>query len=368
VLSQAENELLCRVEGDAPMGRLMRRYWQPMLLAEELETRTELRQKIVNCDLVATRNAQGAYVVRDTERVYPSRVAGGIVWVYLGPPELEPPFPALDWTALPREQLCLIKFVQHANYLQALEGGVDTVHTWFLHRGDISDWKNRMSLTQDFAPKLEAEDTAYGFRYCSIRKPNTDPETKRYVRVTNVVFPVTVLVPRPMDDTLLPAVQMFVPMDDTRTLHFTIFFSPVGRTVDEKFIREDWLCVPGVNIDDTTFRLDTTEDNWWQQDRTAMKAGSWCGVAGIPKQDVACQESMGAIVDRRGEHLGTSDIGVIRLRRRMLENVRNSLAGEALIGVDPAIDFARIRSEQRIIGIEEPWQKVGAFAGEFAHV
>src|SRR6185437_1412620 len=74
VLSQAENELLCRVEGDAPMGRLMRRYWQPMLLAEELETRSELRQKIVDRDLVATRDAHGAFVVRDAERIYPLRV------------------------------------------------------------------------------------------------------------------------------------------------------------------------------------------------------------------------------------------------------------------------------------------------------
>ncbi len=366
VLTHAENELLCRIEGDAPAGRLMRRYWQPMLLAEELDTRPELRQRLVDRELTATRDERGAFHVRDAGRSYPVRVTGGIVWVYLGPPELEPPFPALDWTAQPREQLCLIKFVQNSNYLQAMEGGVDTVHTWFLHRGDISDWRNRMSLTQDFAPKLEAEDTPYGFRYCSIRKPNVDPETKRYVRVTNVVFPVTVLVPRPMDDTLLPAVQMFVPIDDTHTLHFTIFFSPKGQPVDEKFIREDWRCIPGVNIDADTFALDTVESNWWQQDRTAMKAGSWCGVAGIPKQDVACQESMGPIVDRTGEHLGTSDIGIIRLRRRMTDNIRRMENGEPPIGTDPAIDFAHIRSEQRIIDLNAPWQIVGAFAGELS--
>ena len=99
-----------------------------------------------------------------------------------------------------------------------------------------------------------------------------------------------------------------------------------------------------------------------------MKAGSWCGVAGIPKQDVACQESMGPIVDRTGEHLGTSDIGIIRLRRRLSDNIRGMESGEPPIGVDPSIDFARIRSEQRIIDVGEPWQMVGAFAGEFAQI
>jgi hypothetical protein len=77
---------------------------------------------------------------------------------------------------------------------------------------------------------------------------------------------------------------------------------------------------------------------------------------------------MGPIVDRSGEHLGTSDIGIIRLRRRMSDNLRRLENGEPLIGTDPAIDFAHVRSEQRIIGIGEPWQIVGAFAGEFARV
>jgi phthalate 4,5-dioxygenase len=77
---------------------------------------------------------------------------------------------------------------------------------------------------------------------------------------------------------------------------------------------------------------------------------------------------MGAVVDRSGEHLGTSDIAVIRLRRRMMENVRSTMDGRAPIGTEPGIDFPHVRSEQRMIRIDEPWQKVGAFAGEFARV
>ena len=158
---------------------------------------------------------------------------------------------------------------------------------------------------------------------------------------------------------------MFIPIDDDRTMHYTVFFSADGNPIDEQEIREDFHRVPGVHIDPVTFALDTQESNWWKQDRAAMKAGSFTGIAGIPRQDVACQESMGAIVDRRGEHLGTSDIAIIRMRRRFLQNIRSVAAGAPAIGVDPSIDFQHLRSEQKIIAVEEPWQSVGAFAGEF---
>jgi hypothetical protein len=98
-----------------------------------------------------------------------------------------------------------------------------------------------------------------------------------------------------------------------------------------------------------------------------MRSGeSWCGISGFANQDIACQESMGPVVDRTREHLGTSDIAIIRLRRRMIEAVRRCADGATLLGQDPAIPYTRLRSEQRVIPIDEPWQQVGAFAGEFA--
>ena len=155
-------------------------------------------------------------------------------------------------------------------------------------------------------------------------------------------------------------------MDDTHTMHYTIFFRGDGQAVDEAAYPRDFKCVPGVHIDPVTFQLDTQRSNWWLQDRDAMENGSFCGIPGIPRQDVACQESMGEIVDRSAEHLGTSDVAIIRFRRRYLENIRNVAAGQPAIGAERSIDWPHLRSEQRIIPIEEPWQQVGAFAGEFA--
>jgi phthalate 4,5-dioxygenase oxygenase subunit len=70
---------------------------------------------------------------------------------------------------------------------------------------------------------------------------------------------------------------------------------------------------------------------------------------------------MGPVVDRTQEHLGTSDVAIIRMRRRMLEAVRRLEAGEPLLAQDPATPFARLKADQRIIKIDEPWQTVGAY-------
>ena len=239
-----------------------------------------------------------------------------MVWTYLGSPELEPPFPAFDWTTLPRPHLAITKFVQNTNYLQAMEGAIDTVHVWFLHRGVEPAWQHLSALSMDHSPRLEVEDTAYGFRYAAIRKPSEDPDTLKWVRVTNVVFPTTVLIPRPLPSNiwLKPSLQLFGPVDDTHTMVYTIFFDPDGA-VDERKIGEEFLFVPGIVLDEHG-RLNVRESNGWKQDRAAMKQGSFTGIPGLLCQDVAAQESMGAIVDRSKEHLGASDIAIIRLRRR----------------------------------------------------
>jgi phthalate 4,5-dioxygenase oxygenase subunit len=418
MLSHEENELVTRVENGAPAGNLMKRYWLPALLADEVAEPggTPVRVKLVGENLVAFRDTNGklglldaacphrlaslalgrneegglrciyhgwkfgadgrcqemptepegfGFAGRTSVRSYPVREGGGVIWTYIGPPELEPPFPAIDFTGMRRDQLAPIKFIERTNYLQAMEGAIDSAHSWFLHRGTVKDWKHRTSISLDVSPRLEAEDTAYGFRYAAIRRTIKDPERERFVRVTNVVLPITVLVPRSLDPSTNPLVQIFVPMDDRTTMHYSIFFSGDGRPVDERAWREEMFCVPGVHID-KNFEFEINEANWWNQDRARMKDESYTGIDGFPRQDLACQESMGAIVDRSREHLGTSDVAIIRLRRRQIENIRGVMSGKAPIGTDPSIDYPHLRSEQRIQTVDEPWQRVGAFAGEYS--
>jgi phthalate 4,5-dioxygenase len=421
MLSAEDNARITRVTGTAPAGRMMRQYWLPALMSEEVAQRdgTPVRLKLFGESLVAFRDSSGrlalidaycphrraslalgrneedgirciyhgwkfgtdgrcvdmptepaqhSYRDRMSIRSYPVREAGGLVWTYIGEPGQEPVFPEYDWMALPEDQRAIIKFGERANYLQALEGAIDSAHTWFLHRGVLSDWEKRIQITNDLSPRLEAEDTDYGFRYAAIRRPIENAETEKYVKVTLLVFPTTTFIPRTLDTTKHGIVQIFTPFDDERTMHYTILFSLNGKPVDAAQRRAAWCATPGTDLDRDWFPS-ITEENLWKQDREAMRTGeNYVGIRGLAMQDLACQESMGPIVDRTQEHLGTSDVAIIRLRRRLLEGIQRFESGEPLVGQDASIPFGAIRSEQRTIGIDEPWQQVGAFAGEFAAV
>jgi phthalate 4,5-dioxygenase len=418
MLSHEENELLTRVEGDAPMGQMMRRYWLPAALSEEVAERdgTPVRVRMFGENLVLFRDTAdrlglieeacphrlvslalgrneecglrcvyhgwkfdvtgacvemptepGEFGFRDRIRLqsYPVHEAGGIVWAYMGPAGGEPPVPDYDWMRLPPEQRVIVKIGERANYLQAIEGSIDSSHSWFLHRGVTNDWAKRTAVSTDLSPKLEAEDTDYGFRYAAIRKPNENPDTEKYVRVTLFVIPTTSFIPRPLELEKNAHIQLSTPIDDGNCMFYGVFFSQDGTHVNHEQWRTTLHARPGIDLDRNYFSLGH-QGNWWNQDRSAMKAGSWVGIDGFPHQDMACQESMGAIVDRSREHLGTSDVAIIRLRKRLLEAVGKFQRGEPLIGHNTALPLERLRSEQVVIPIGQPWQSVGAHAGEYA--
>jgi len=415
-----EQDLITRVEGDAPLGAMIRRYWLPALMSEEVAEPdgTPVRVRITGRNMIAFRDTNGelglvdaacphrlaslalgrneeggirciyhgwkfdvrgkcvemptepaGYAFADRIRVgaYKVREAGGIVWAYLGPPELEPPFPAFDWTNQPRNQLAILKFVQNTNFLQAAEGSIDSAHTRFLHRGTVesNEEKTRNALTRDLAPKLEAADTCYGFRYVAIRKPNVDPDKLKTVKMTRYVFPTTAVTSRPIERANPALSQIFVPIDDTHTMHYSIWQTYGGRTIDEERQRRYYHMVPGVDLD-PQFRPFATLANWYEQDREAMKNGSWTGIKSLMLQDASCQETMGPIVDHSQERLGTSDVAIIRLRKRMRESVRRFMAGEKPIGLDTPYEYTKLdHIEQIPIPIDDPWQAVQTFPGEY---
>jgi phthalate 4,5-dioxygenase len=417
MLTAEENGLLTKVTGNAPMGQMMRRYWVPACLSEEVAERDcpPHRTQIYGDRLVVFRdsdgklgvvdercphrlaslalgrneegglrciyhgwkfNTAGACIDMPTEpgelgfrdrmklKSYPVREAGGMVWTYLGPAGTEPKFPEYDWMKLRRDQYATVKVGERVNYAQAIEGAIDSSHSWFLHQGIIWDWKKRAEISMDTSPKMECEDTSYGFRYAAIRRPTKNPDAEKYVRVTIFLVPFTAFIPRPLEKTQNCHIQVFVPVDDERTIFYGVFFSQDGTKVDEAETRRKHHLVPGVDLDRNWYKF-ANEENWFNQDREAMKNGSYTGINGFSNQDMACQESMGPIVDRTQEHLGTSDIAIIRMRKRMLEAVRLFQDGQPLIGLNPDLPYDKIRTEQLIIPIAQPWQTVGAYAGEY---
>ena len=186
MLSEADNQRLTQVGPGTPMGNLFRRYWIPCAMSEELPEPDcpPVRVRLLGEDLIAFRDSEGKvglvsaycphrrapmFFGRNEEcglrcvyhgwkfdrsgacvdmpseppdslfktkvhiTAYPTHEAGGIVWAYLGPPELRPAPPDYEFCRVPSEQLLMSKHLQRCNWVQALEGGLDSVHATILH-------------------------------------------------------------------------------------------------------------------------------------------------------------------------------------------------------------------------------------------
>ena len=417
MLSREENELLCRVEGEAPMGRLMRAHWFPACMSEEVAESdgTPVRIRLLGEDLVAFRDTAGRVGVLDehcphrraslalarneecglrclyhgwkvdvdgnvierpsesheavlakkvVHKTYPCREAGGFLWVWMGKPEemreLEPP----AWAPTPDTRISIVKMHVRCNWAQVLEGAIDSAHSSSLHSSDMvpaqvdragAYGKEWLRPSTDRAPRLEVERTDFGFRYVAIRKPIRDAGTHDYLRITLFVAPFTVLIP-PNDRYNLSILN--IPIDDTNTMFYFIAWSE-GEGIDALAWRE--FCRAQVGIDlDTSFLPLRTRANNYLQDRQAMKVGNHTGIDGIPNQDMAMWETMGSIADRSRERLGASDVAIVQFRRIMIEAARRVAVGEPAIGTAPGrIPQVRLRSFEGIVPKTTSWKTLG---------
>jgi phthalate 4,5-dioxygenase len=438
MLIREENELLCRVGRDTPMGKMMRRYWVPAILSAELEPGGAPKKvRLMGESLVAFRDRDGRaglldefcphrraslilarnegrrdsdgsvvekcglrclyhgwkmdtagnvletptepeeYAFKDRVKAvaYSVHEAGGMVWAYLGPVGCEPPFMDFEFVSLPEANRMWLQVTIDANWAQGIEGVIDNAHVSFLHHDtirpangpattvfDASGRQDRPS--NDIKPRMEVENTPYGFRYAAIRKPTVDPDKMKYVRVTHFVAPIYGIFPAPAG---WGNMQAFVPMDDGRTMLFFVRYKydePITEEEKERTYRTNGLR-PGVDLDENWNKI-RNASNLWMQDRAAMERGeTYSGIFGVNTEDIAVQESMGAICDRSQEHLGASDVAVIRMRQRLLESVRRFVdSGQPPLGLAEPVAYRNVKAEEKIIPIDAPWQTVGSFAGE----
>jgi phthalate 4,5-dioxygenase len=425
MLAPEDNEVLTRVEGDAPMGRLMREHWLAACMSEEVAEAdgAPVRIRLLGRDMVAFRDTKGRLGVvaehcphrraslalgRNEEcglrclyhgwkvdvegnvvdmpsewregvaqrkvkhRSYPCREAGGFVWVWMGTPEAPREFEPPAWAPTPNVHTSIVKMHVHCNWAQVLEGAIDSAHSSTLHSTDMvpayvegaaATSKEWLRPSTDKAPRLQVQRTDFGFRYAAIRKPIKDADTHEYIRITLFIAPFTVLIP-PNDRYNLAI--MNVPLDDTNTMYYFIAWSE-----GEGIAQDDWRAFcraqPGVDLD-AQFRPLRRLDNDYRQDRGAMKRGSFTGIDGIPNQDLAMWESMGPIADRSKERLGGSDIAVVAFRRQMIEAARAVCAGAPAIGTTHGrTPYVKLRSFEGVVPKATPWATLGV-AGERAAV
>ena len=162
---------------------------------------------------------------------------------------------------------------------------------------------------------------------------------------------------------------MIVPRDDTSSYFHFIAWGDRATCIDQEAWRKFCVAQPGIDLDRDFRPILRNAANNYLQDRQAMRLGNFTGLPGIPNQDIAMWESMGAIADRTSERLGASDIAVIQFRRLMLDAVRRFSEGAGLIGqVAPHLPQAKLRSYQGIVSKSEDWRKLGASDEEKAYL
>lgn len=427
MLSAEENRVLTSTAHDTPMGRVLRRYWLPAAMSAELVADGDpLKVELLGEKLVAFRDSDGRVGVMDEhcphrgaslslginadcglrclyhgwkmaadgtiletpsepedstfkERIrhvsYPVCERGGFVWAFLGEAGTETELPDFEWMDLDPDRIGIQKIVQECNWVQAVEGVIDSAHIGYLHSstygapegvdipGVAASAGGFAALTADGRPRLEAENTSYGFRYAAIRRPRSG-EGSQHLRISHFVAPFYGVFPgNDVYDDDHGNLQIFVPVNDVETMQYYVVYDR-GKPLEDHVRQwiEDQNRELGIDRD---YRRAARRENGWLQDREAIRRGeSGSGLGTIANEDMSVQESMGAIYDRTRERLGTSDIAVIRMRRIMLAAAR-SLADTGAEPPGTAFDgtLKRARSVDLLAAAEEPWQSFAVAAG-----
>jgi phenylpropionate dioxygenase-like ring-hydroxylating dioxygenase large terminal subunit len=417
MLSREDNERLTRVGRGTPMGTTMRRYWIPALLARELPEPDgpPVRVRLLGEDLVAFRDTQGRIGLLDEfcphrraslffgrneegglrcvyhgwkfdaagrcvdmmnesdartfrEKVstsaYPTLELGGIVWAYLGPVGRQPAPPAFGWLRVPAAQLQVSKVIQESNWLQGLEGGIDTSHAPILHRLLTTEttrpgFRPDNPFVRGQAPTLAVDETDYGYRYAGIRPLD---ETTVHVRTYHFILPFHQIRPsRSESGVPLMAGHTWVPIDDENTMVYNWEFSTTGAPLTAEDRLERRLGNGPLDVDQTTFRSIRNRRNNYLLDRHVQKTESFTGIDGINTQDRAIQEGMGPIVDRSREHLGPADRAIIQARRLLLEAVKVVADGGTPRGLAPT--YGELAAAEAVLPREADWRAVTLPAG-----
>jgi phthalate 4,5-dioxygenase oxygenase subunit len=300
-----------------------------------------------------------------------------MVWTYMGPPETMPEFQPPAWAPSPDVKVTIAKAVLPCNWAQVIEGAIDSAHSSSLHSSDMvpaevngaqatgSVW---LRPSNDKAPRLQLERTAYGFRYAAIRKPIHNADVNDYVRSTVFVAPATALIP---PNNLYNVANINVPADDTNTVFYFIAWGHPAQTPDTAAWRKFLGQTVGEDLDKHYRPLRNRDNHFWQ-DRGAMQAGNFTGITGFPNQDIAMWTTMGAIADRSADHLGASDLAVAEFRKQMLKAVRAFQETGAAIGTGADAIPAEVCAFQSMIPKGSDWKSfkvspVGESQPEPAH-
>ena len=382
-----------------PMGRLMREHWIPACKSSQLVSDGAPRRvRLLGEDFVAFRDTEGRVGIlneacphrgvslalgrneecglrclfhgwkldvngrvvdtlaeseRFRERLpavhHPVEEAGGIVWTYLGSREDVPCRPNLVFTQLPPEHVFAMPAPIEANWLSVLEAGFDQVHVRILHRSALASAYPDLSMTRSMLGssknRFDLRSRPYGGRWAFFNTRQDGDE--EIVRVGDYIFPWWDMIGLSADPDEDAAILLQVPVDDENTMLWGIFYNTehplregdVGRSFADFCESPD------------TYRtgFPNDRDGNWGQDRSVMDE-HWTGIGvgrgnvGLFYEDLALLESMSKSWDRSGEHLGSTDALITRLRRRMREMLRAHEGGGRPASIDADLSSIQPRA------------------------
>ncbi len=400
MLSASDNALMCQVGPGTPTGEMIREHWIPAIMSRELPNPDSdpVRVRLLSEDLVAFRDTEGKvglidnycphrraslFFGRNEEcgircvyhgwkfdvngdcvdmpsepaesnfkdkvkiKAYPCQERNGIVWTYMGPRKELPPLPDIEPNMLPDTvEQSVWTAMRDCNFVQALEGDIDTSHLGFLHLGSVTPDKLTPGsfdyyTVKDRAPLgYDVIDTDYGTSYGAWRPAEEDTI---YWRVAHFLLPFYTMIPTSVLGWQI-LVRAWVPIDDEHTMFWNICGpNPFARGIGSDNKRGQQVAgasllpeyLPQTSGFLGRWRLAANAENDYRIDREAQKTNKiFTGISGIHLQDQSVTEQMGAIADRTKEHLGSSDSMVIKTRRRIIRAAINLQEGEVPATVD----------------------------------
>jgi phthalate 4,5-dioxygenase oxygenase subunit len=405
MLTKQDNELMCQTGAGTPMGAAMRRFWLPVMQLNELPApgADPKLVQVLGENFVAWRDQDGRaglfaegclhrgasmalarvegdglrciyhgwkfavdgkvldtpnvadpkFKERIRGRTYPVREAGGLLWAYLGPRGEEPEFPKLPFMEHDDAHRINAYAVVNCNYVQVIEGLVDSSHLTVLHASglaktngvDLDFAKKTTHMQFDASPAIEADETDFGFHYVAMR-PMGD---KRMARIASFIAPCFVANP---NGDLWFAV---VPVNDERCTFFHVWWNAEKKIGEEPLrtqqlsfvgLEEATLAKYGMTRETCETDLAPSWKNGYRQDKSQQRAGHFTGYDSFTQEDAVCSISSGRMRDRSQEMLSTADIAISRLYRTLIACARAARDGKEIPGLKAEVG--------KVVGVSAP--------------
>lgn len=421
-MKQEDNDLLCLVEKGTPMSAAFKRYWLVAGVSRDfpMPNSDPKRSTMLGEDYVLFRDSEGRmgclrelcchrgaslclgraeeggircifhgwkfqvdgtiidmpnatddrFKQRYRQPAFPVVEKGGLIFVYLGPPEEKPAFPEWRWLDFRPEQMFVAQVVYNTNYIQAIDGGADSSHLTTLHQDALTrshpsaDNSVFQRIMADAAPRFDIHPTEFG-QYSAAFRTVTRPDGSTFETCKTSVFaaPSTVITNGAYPDQ--GTFAFFTPINSHQTIGYIGNYDGAWTTLEEPLKAMEFMSVDTETLDKLGFSPATNDsphracrENNWYQDREGMRKGRFTGIAPFIPEDVIVAESMGSIYDRTQENLIPADQVIVRIRRILMEMARDVMEGRQPIGLRTPVNYTNIYVGEGEVETGQSWQEV----------